>query len=240
MLGRTNFTELSLLRNIEIFWFNDDQNIIRVHIPTIGQLTDDHELNMILQYFLSQDSKEEGEDGYASIIKILNNNSIRSIIVNNLNKVIPGFRVSGIYLMIGDDILTSKDLQFIIHVLKVGLAMKDYTPWPPKSLNKEKTEIDNKFDTFKQRMEAAEERIRKIKQKSRKQKGEYSPLIDYFAAIAYEFKLSLDEIFNLNYYTLVFYYRQVGKLDAYRINSMAFASGNLKKNSKHKYFTNIN
>lgn len=237
MLSNTNFSELTLLRNTEMYWVSDDGNIIKVKIPTIGQLADDGDLNVILRYILAEDFIKENEDMYAAIIRTCNSHSlIKQAIIENINKVLDDFQIVNNYIYCGGIRLKLIDLKFITHVLKVGLGMREFAPWPPPAhKTKQKTEIDDKFDKLKARMRAADERIRRIKNKNRDQ----SLLSDIFTSVGYEFKLSLDSIFEMNYYSLMMYYKQVGKIDIYRLNSIAMANGNLKKNAKHKYFTKL-
>lgn len=90
------------------------------------------------------------------------------------------------------------------------------------------------------RMKELEAKVqaKKQKQKSNEDQDGQNILESIMIAVTYEFGFSLEDIMNMNYFTLIWYYSYTGKLHVYRINQQAIASGMVKKINTD-YFTSL-
>jgi hypothetical protein len=59
------------------------------------------------------------------------------------------------------------------------------------------------------------------------------------AAIVHDFGLSLQEVLDMNYFTLYYYFGLTDKLASYNVDLIATGTGSVKKGHKHKYWVNI-
>ena len=84
----------------------------------------------------------------------------------------------------------------------------------------------------------AKVQAKKDRKKSMEEKDDQSLIENIMIAVTYEFGFSLEEIMNMNYFTLIWYYSYTGKLHVYRINQQAIASGMVKKINTD-YFTSL-
>jgi hypothetical protein len=58
------------------------------------------------------------------------------------------------------------------------------------------------------------------------------------AAVMFEYGLSPAEVYSLNKFSFVFLYSCIMQIAGYEVSKIAAGTGNLGKNSKHKYWTN--
>jgi hypothetical protein len=89
------------------------------------------------------------------------------------------------------------------------------------------------LDPITKKMRENEEKIRKIKERN-KQETEGSFALDkLIMAVIKEFGLTMKEVWDCNLYTLIWYYEHALRYNNYRVNSIAFGNGLIKK---HTYF----
>jgi hypothetical protein len=82
-------------------------------------------------------------------------------------------------------------------------------------------------------------RLNQAKINAAKEKaGKGIHLEDMVPALMYEFGLSLEEIYKLNKFSFMKLYGDIMTIAGYEVSKIAAGTGNLGKNSKHKYWTN--
>ena len=105
-----------------------------------------------------------------------------------------------------------------------------------KMLKKNKIIInpdDDKFTRKEKEMKLKAQRIRR----NAKDKGEGGKIEDMLISIIYTFpQYELNDLFELNIYTIYYLFGYVGKISNYEVEKMAYATGNFKKGKKLKYF----
>jgi hypothetical protein len=104
------------------------------------------------------------------------------------------------------------------------------------SLDKKRIIIKEEDDEFTKLEKEAALRAQKIREKSRNKSTEKGTnfLEDMIASVIYEFpQYKLEDVFELNLYTLNYLFKYIGKIANYEVSKIAAGNGLSKK---HKYF----
>ena len=99
------------------------------------------------------------------------------------------------------------------------------------------TETEEDDDEFTRREKEAEARVRRIKESAakRKSKQEEGGMEKMLVSILYEFpQYKMEDLFNMNLYTIYYLYKNVGKIANYEVMKIAAGNGLAKD---FKYFT---
>jgi hypothetical protein len=107
-------------------------------------------------------------------------------------------------------------------------------------LSMEMLDLRNKInatqDEFDKRILEDQKKILQTKMKNNASGNSAITLESIIASVIYEFHFSIDEILNMNYNTLYFFYSQVGRIMGYHIKNIAAGNG-LLKDTKHNYWS---
>ena len=104
----------------------------------------------------------------------------------------------------------------------------DYSTMTPEEIEWKKREKEYNDLISKARAKAKE---------SDAHKGAGNELV--IAAVVHDFGFSMDEVLNMNFYTLYYYFGLTEKLASYNVDLIATGTGSVKKGHKHKYWVNI-
>lgn len=114
---------------------------------------------------------------------------------------------------------------------------------------KEVTEYEEDLDTlspeereWKLKQKEYEDLISKTKAKNREQNttnGNATGNELVIATVVHDFGLSLQEVLDMNFFTLYYYFGLTEKLASYNVDLIATGTGSVKKGHKHKYWVNI-
>jgi len=106
-----------------------------------------------------------------------------------------------------------------------------------KMLKKDKIMINPTDDKFTKKEKEMKMKVQRIKRNANKNGSKGNSMEDMLAAILYEFpQYTLEDLFELNIYTIYYLFGYVGKIANYEVSKIAAGNGNLKKSKKHKYF----
>ncbi len=154
-----------------------------------------------------------------------------TLMANSLEKAFrtffPEFSQEGKILYVQEDVaLTPELFEVIIEIIY-------------KSLDRVRTVINDEDDEVSKMRKAAKMRADKIRQGSRKNKGQqledWNFLEQMMISLIYEFpQYKLEDLYELNLYTVYFMYKNISKITNYEVSRMAYANGHIKK---FKYFT---
>lgn len=242
----TNFNSQALVLNSIIYFGKDEQEPIQVRIPTIRDSIKDVDFNVFLSVMFLEVSDYEkmfmrtkATEPAAGIIALIRESKeMRLKLKPYIERYIVGSEVDVRGIVVRDRQLTVEEVSFFRDILLVSFGVKNFD-----DLNKQKKEEDLSKMSVAERQ--AYERQKEILQrlenaKKRKQsvktKDEEIDFPKIVAGVMKEFKLSLEEVKDLNYYTLYYLFSFVFKIDHYDFMKMAAASGNLSKKSKIKHW----
>lgn len=237
----TNFVPQNIVLNAQIFYsFNEEKDLIFVKIPTIRDSISDHNFNLFLSllFLKVKDYKKmrlkmqigTPTEGFIALLR--ESKEIREQVQPYIQKYLVGSEVSVSGISIGERILTAQEVEYFIEIILVSFGVKEY---------EEKKEIDADLSKMSpterkiyERQKATLEKLeaaKKRKQQAQTKDGQID-LPKIIAGVMKEFNLSLEEIKDLNYYTLYYLFSYVFKIDHYDFIKQAAASGNLAKKSK--------
>jgi len=226
-----NVSKLNLLRNEEFYIIGKKENKIIFKVPTFRDYSDDRDLTI---FFAARDldwNKVElnrtFNNYYELIIFLTAGELYRDAIINTITKFIPEAKVGQDGIYIDKNKLTYEEFAFITDTWLVAMSSKKLEDLLGASQPVEE------LDPITKKMRENEEKIRKIKERN-KQETEGSFALDkLIMAVIKEFGLTMKEVWDCNLYTLIWYYEHALRYNNYRVNSIAFGNGLIKK---HTYF----
>lgn len=238
---RTNLTKLSLLGNVPIqIQFHND--IITFVPPNVKTYYSDLEfldfkvlLNTTPKEFNDHVRSWKTEDQYDVLMAMLKLDIKKDIILSNLKKLFPTLEYKEDRLWSQTRPIESEEYDILILHLKISCG-----EMPISELERET--MSNKVeDELKKKIEENEQRIRDIKNKSKKKEdkkedvGKAIPIDQIVIAIAYEFNFDLNRIYEMNMFTLFELWSYITKIVDNQIQVVAAGNGLTKK---FTYFIN--
>jgi hypothetical protein len=230
---------MQMLRNKPIRISRDKENLyLYVQGPTIGEIQEDEKLFLAGQMLMMQkeDLKEliQMENDKLSSLEmitlVLTKFEDKDIILKSFQKLILGLKVEKNRLFVEEDPLTEGELIRIKQILLTIMGQKPKMETEEKDLTPEEI-----------RMRELEKKVQSKKKEKEEIEGtdeKQNMIEDIMVAVIYEFGFSIEQIMNMNYFTLIWYYSYTGKLHVYRINQHAIGSGMVKKINTD-YFTSL-
>lgn len=148
-------------------------------------------------------------------------------------KCIEGFKYADDSLKVGDLWLSNEVFELICTYVAISCGQKKI------DVLKQITEEENLTPAMREwnrRLREDQEKIDRARAKASEGKGAELDVV--IACLVREFRLSLEEIFNMTYYTIFFLFSQIGKIARYDVDVIAAGMGSLKKGHKHKHWVN--
>lgn len=234
---KNNFSKNFLLTNKDVMFKSKEGLSFYLRIPTVFDVYFNEGFNAFIS-IASKDLKE--------LSKLLGDNPVKSqfdfirmvftfserrselkelteLIFDGLKVCLKNIRYENQIFYVSEDIVLDRKLfDDIIEII--------FT-----SLDKNTVVIKDTDDEFTRIEKEAALRAQRIRNSSKKEGESNNHSIEnMFAAILYEFpQYKLEDVFELNIYTLNYLFKQIGKIANYEVNQLAYAFGNSKK---FKYF----
>jgi hypothetical protein len=228
---KNNVNKINLLRNEDFYIMGTKDNKIRFLVPTLRDYTEDNDLTI---FFAARDLdwktvklNRTFNNYYELIIFFMAGDMYRDSIINTVLKFIPEARIGQDGIYIDKYKLNYEEFAFITDTWLVAMSAKKLD-----SLIEESTEPEE-LDPITKKMRESEEKIRRIKERNKKETDGNFSLDKLMIAVIKEFGLTMKEIWDCNLYTLLWYYEHALRYNNYRVNSIAFGNGLIKN---HKYF----
>jgi hypothetical protein len=200
------FNRIQLLRNSPIKILRDDlKSFIYIQGPTIGDLYDDEiyffSLQLMtmpmedLQKFLNVTNKKLTRIEIINIV--LKEAEEKEMILQSLKKIILQCDFTDNFLEKNDIEISNEEMKKISRILKVIMGQEKYEEYDGKE-EKELTELE-----IKQKL--LEEKIQKKKktEKPGTESEDKNVLEDIIISLTYEFGLKIEDIMNMNYFTVL-------------------------------------
>lgn len=235
------FNRLQLLRNKIIKVERENKkDFLNIKGPSVGELYDDSIKFFMIQVLIM--SKEQ----LIEYLNITNEKYSKIEMINvilqeaqdaenlkaTIADIIVGAQMQEGFLCYEDIEITEKEIEKVSHLLKIIMGQKKYD---------ENATEESQLSDDEKRMLALEEKIKKKKaeqQKNEEAVDSKNVLEDIMIALAYEFNLTIEQMMDMNYFTLLWYYSYTGKIHVYRTNQFALSSGMVKKINTD-YFTGL-
>jgi hypothetical protein len=235
---KTNFSK-------EVLFLNSDIEVIfeetkKIKIKTIS--FKDYYSNLDLQNFVSLlnlDVKTFNELQTVEVLKvetlydvatsILLSNFNKDLFIESLEKFFLGLEVIGNRIEFkGMNLeVTSEEYELLISMFLISLGIKNYKDYEVLILKSKETEDEK-------RLREKLEKTKKIKKESPKESSKIPTIDQIVASILYHFKaLSLEDIYNMNIYSVFRYYELAIGAQGYEAKLAALPTGAVKD---FKYF----
>jgi len=226
---------IDLLRNKPVAVLrNNEQDKIWVHGPTVGELYNDSNLFIITQVLTSD--KEELKKMLSVDINVEREEMIRLLLTNSafseelaiaLKVLIPKITIEEEFILYENKEVSELEFKRIEDLLKIIIGQDDF-----EKQEEEKEELS----PAALRMKEIEARLEKKKENKSKKEASKYPFEDVLIALTYEFNFTIEQMMDMNYFTLLWYYSYIGKIHGYRLTTAALGAGVGKD---FDYFTNI-
>ena len=238
-----NVSAVTLLNNSDIFYKRTHRKIEQTfifHLPTVKEMYDSgHDFNIFRSLCvrtvkeLSKDFNIQFEDRktiFAFILTSPRENRIRQTLEYFLNLCWKKFRLVDDFIICNGFRVDNQVIEFFCNLISLGLGHitleKFLDDNDTENLTPEELEWKRREEEYKSRIAAM---------KSNKDIQGIA-LEDMLLAISYDFKISLEDLINKNFYTILMYYSQVWKIDAYR-TQLSYYGNSFAKPGKHKHWT---
>lgn len=239
---KTTLQKLSLIENLPVEFSIDNRRPIAFTCPSVYDLFSELDIKIFLTVIsLTLDKIKELK------IKINFDTSTQGKIIQGFMgftdygpilkkyfiKYIKDSKIIDNAIFVGEEKVLSNELQYISEVIQISLGQKEYE-------EKQESEAELKDPVIGKILKAqqeAEEKLKKIKAKKTKNNKGYS-IEEIMLAVSYEFGYSMKDLLNKTYFSLVWYFGFVSKVDAHKLNQLILSSGMSKKKS-YSYWLNI-
>lgn len=234
---KSNFSEVALLCNVPIK-MQCEQGFIILHMPTIqdeyGSLYD---CNFFFNCCVKTIAELQTELNLSQLktklelIKAICSDSteISFGIMQCLNMIISDFKYVDDSFYSGETLIIDEIFDIICDYVAVAIGGINMSEVKKK---KELANLSPEERAWEERKRMHESKIRKSKNKA----GKLISLDIILACLTYEFHISLQDLYEMNKYTVYFLYSQVGKISNYEVTKIAAGTGNLGSKNKHTYW----
>ena len=235
----TNFNKTTLLINAPVVIRNEEGETFVFNMPNLKD-----EINGVLNYNffygfcashlsdLKEQTKAEFDSKYDFLIKAIKVGDANAVsLLGCLARHIQDFKYVDDLLYCGEFMITNEIFElFCLYVAIAGGCEK----WEALEIREQEKNMSPEEQEWERRKRLNQAKINAAKEKA----GKGTNFEDMAAAVMFEFGMSLEEVYKLNKFSFVFLYSCVMQIAGYEVSKVAAGTGNLGKNSKHKYWTN--
>lgn len=239
-----NISEATLLINSDIVYkkmFRNKENTFIFHLPTIKEMyVSCYDFNVFRTLCtrplkdLNKDFKQSFQSRkelFSFVLSLPDSNKIRQIMVYYLEICWRGFRLVDDFMICNNfRIMDNEVIDFFCNALSLGLGNITLEKFLDENDNEKLTpeEIE-----WKRREEEYKSKIASVKSSKEVNNVDINLML---LAINYDFRISLEELMDKNFYTILMYYNQVWKIDAYK-TQLSYYGNSFAKPGKHKHWT---
>lgn len=240
----STFTKLSLIGNIPIEFSINNARPIKFTLPTIKDVNNNLDFNVFSSIISLTPEKIKNEGinlnflskSKGDIIQgLIYSSQYRDTIIKYFLKYInnSALKDDGIYL--NDVKILSYELEYIANIILISIGVKEFD----ESLIKQKSEeeLDPLMAEILRKQKESEERLKEIKAKKAKNSNAKYGIEEISLAVCYEFGLKMDDIMEMNYFTLIWYFKFVSKVDGHKLKQLILSSG-FSKQKSYSYWLN--
>jgi len=235
----STFDKMSLIHNIPVQFSINNRRLLEFKFPTIKETLQSLDFKMFLgaMKLTPEEAKKQNiavnfkVETIGDIIQILIvDKNYAKILVPFLLKYIKDSEYKENSIFVNNEKVMSYELDYIISCILISLSQKEFEK------NEEKIDIEKNpiLAKIQQAQKESEEKLKKAKQK--KSKGNLT-IEEIMLAVTYEFGINQKDLLDSNYFSLIWYFGYVGKVDGHKLNQMILSSG-LSKQKNYSYWLN--
>lgn len=236
----STFDKMSLIHNIPVQFSINDRRTIEFKFPTIRDSLGDIDFKVFLGMItLTPEKIQEKNLNFNFIIQkhgdviqgLIGSKEYSQLLVKYLLKYIKNSEYKEKAIFVDNEKVMSYELEYIIDKILISVGQKNFEEEEEKV--DEKT-LNPEIAKILKAQKESEEKLKKVKQK--KSQGSLS-IEQIMLAVTYEFNISSKDLLELNYFSLIWYFGYVGKVDAHKLNQMILSSG-MSKQKSYNYWLN--
>lgn len=236
----STFDKMSLIHNVSVQFSINDRRTIEFTFPTIRDSLGDINFKVFLGIVtLTPEKVKEKKLKFNFIVEkhgdiiqgLIGSKDYSQILVKYLLKYIKNSEYKEQAIFVDNEKVMSYELEYIIDKILISVGQKNFEEEEEK-LNEEK--LNPEIAKILKAQKESEEKLKKAKQK--KSQGSLS-IEQIMLAVTYEFRISSKDLLELNYFSLIWYFGYVGKVDAHKLNQMILSSG-MSKQKSYNYWLN--
>lgn len=241
LIIKTTLEKISLIENLPIEFSINERRPIKFTCPTIYELFSELDIKMFTTIIsLTADKLKEMKlsvqfdtsDAGKIIQGFMGFTEYGSILRKYFAKYIVNAEIVENSILVNGEKVLSYELEYIADVIKIALGQKNFE-------EKQETSdqpLDPVMGKILEAQRKSEEKLRKIKAKKASQGKGYS-IEEIMVAISYEFGYPIKDLMNKTYFSLIWYFGFVSKVDAHKLNQMILSSG-MSKQKSYSYWLN--
>lgn len=231
-----NFSISHLFLTHEVVITSPQNDIYRIHIPSLRELTEDPFYYQLLRFLdeeqLTTWQKVLKETDAGEILRrfvcdpritnLKEFSSFSNLLRQNLYKVLVDFRIEDRRLYAGSSLITQEFLTELVYILRLGIGQQVEKPqhFGPD---------EEQARLFYERAQAARRKATKIRSEQ-ESKNDSDPLIQMFVIINYKFPVySIEQLYDMTFAQLRYLQQTAASMISYEHNMAAYTAGNLKK-----------
>jgi hypothetical protein len=239
LIINSTFDRMSLIHNVPVQFSINNRRIIEFTFPTVRDTMSDLNFRTFLGIIsLTPDKVKEKKIEFKFIVEkqgdiiqgLISSEDYSKVLVPYFLKYIKNSvkKTEGIY--VDEEKVMSYELDYIVDKILVSLGKKNFEEEKEKNTKP----IDPVFAKILEAQKKSEEKLKKAKAS----KNENNVTIEeIMLALCYEFGFNYNDLLELNYFTLIWHFGYVGKVDGHKLNQMILSSG-LSKQKNYSYWLN--
>jgi hypothetical protein len=238
---KTTLEKLSLIENLPIEFSIQNRRLIRFTCPSVYDLTTELEFKIFISVIsLTPEKMKEFNIivnfDSSSVGKIIQGfmgfSDYSNILLKYFKKYIKNSEIVDKSIFVENEKVLSDELEYIAHVIQISVGQKSFE-------EKQESEAELEDPVMGRIIKAqreAEEKLKKIKAKKAKDGKGYS-IEEIMLSVSYEFGYEIKELLNKTYFSLIWYFGFVSKVDAHKMNQLILSSG-MSKQKSYSYWLN--
>lgn len=235
----STFDKVTLIHNIPVQFSINNRRLLEFRFPTIKETLQNLDFKVFLGA-MKLTPEEAKKQNIAVNFKIETTGDIIQILIvdKNYAKILVPFLLKYIKdseykenaIFVNNEKVMSYELDYIISCILISLSQKEFE----KEEENSDVEKNPMIEKILKAQKESEEKLKKAKQKQ--SKGSLT-LQEIMLAVTYEFGISQKDLLDSNYFSLIWYFGYVGKVDGHKLNQMILSSG-LSKQKNYSYWLN--
>jgi hypothetical protein len=237
----TTLEKISLIENIPIEFSINDRRPIKFRCPTINEMLTSVDFKMFAT-IISLDSERAKKfnlkfsfdsSSTGKIIQgLLSLSEYSNLLSKYFLKYVENSKFENYSMFVDNEKIMSYEFEYIANTMLISLGQKDFE----EKQEKINENIDPRIAEILKAQKESEEKLKAIKNKKQKSQKAYS-IEEILLAISYEFGLSMSELLQKTYFSVVWYFSFVARVDAHKLNQMILSSG-MSKQKNYNYWLN--
>lgn len=244
----TTLEKLSIIANLPIEFSINGRRSISVKLPTLKEYITELDFKKFLGVISLtpekiKDLKLKLNFETKSVGGILKGfiylTEYKDLLIKYLSRYVLDFQVLEGKVVVKDEELNIEELEYIAKLILVSMYMEklDDNLLNKKESKEPEKELSPTEKKLLEKQRLAEERLRKAKERKTESSSSGLAIEEILLAISYEFNISFEELLNKNYYSIIWQFGYVGKIDSHKLYQIIFGTGNTK-NRNYSYWLN--